>query len=206
MMALAADLMSFFIGRYGSMDAAEGIVLVDELGAHLHPRWQMRVVQAFRDAFPRLQFIATTHDPLCLRGLDDHEVVVLRRTESGEVYALPRDEVPSVRGLRVDELLTSEVFGLSSTVDPELDAKFDEYYALLASPRREAESERRIAVLRDELAAFRQLGSTRRERLALEAADEYLAKEREVSERGARVELSREVKEQLRAIWSGDEV
>jgi uncharacterized protein (TIGR02646 family) len=206
MIALAADLMSFFIARYGSMDAAEGIVLVDELGAHLHPRWQMQIVGAFREAFPRLQFVATTHDPLCLRGLDDSEVVVLRRTESGQVYALPRNEVPSVRGLRVDELLTSEVFGLSSTIDPELEGKFDDYYALLSSPERGPETEGRIAELRDELAAYRQLGSTRRERLALEAADEYLANERDRSDPDTRTELSRETKARLRAIWAGDEV
>lgn len=59
---LAADLTHYFMSRYGSMTAAEGLVLVDELGAHLHPQWQMRVVSAFRNAFPRLQFIATTHD------------------------------------------------------------------------------------------------------------------------------------------------
>jgi hypothetical protein len=186
------------------MDAAEGIVLVDELGAHLHPRWQMQIVQAFRDAFPRLQFIATTHDPLCLRGMNDGEVAVLRRTGSGHVYPLPREEVPSVRGLRVDELLTSEVFGLNSTVDPELEGKFDQYYALLASHDRDAEAERRIRALREELQEYRQLGSTRRERLALEAADEYLAQEGEIADHEARTLLSSETKDLLRAIWAGD--
>jgi len=34
--------MRFFTTRYESMDAAQGVVIVDELGAHLHPAWQMR--------------------------------------------------------------------------------------------------------------------------------------------------------------------
>jgi uncharacterized protein (TIGR02646 family) len=201
--ALAADLMSFFMTRYGSMDAAEGVVLVDEIGAHLHPSWQMKVVGAFREAFPRLQFVVTTHDPLCLRGLGEGDVVVLRRKPDGDIFALPRDEVPPVSSLRVDELLTSEVFGLNSTIDPEVQSLFERYYALLASPDRE-NAERELAELREKLAAYRQLGSTRRERLVLEAADEYIARERATAEWDAREELLDSTKERLRAIWAGD--
>jgi uncharacterized protein (TIGR02646 family) len=202
--ALAADLMSFFMTRYGSMDAAEGVVLVDEIGAHLHPSWQMQVVAAFREAFPRLQFIATTHDPLCLRGLGDGDVVVLRKTDRGEIFALPRDEVPQVSTLRVDELLTSEVFGLNSTIDPEVERLFERYYALLASPDREKDEEQELAQLREALADYRQLGTTRRERLVLEAADAYIAQERAVTGPDAREELLEATKERLRAVWAGE--
>jgi uncharacterized protein (TIGR02646 family) len=206
MIALAADIRSFFMTRYGSMDAAEGIVLVDEIGAHLHPRWQMRIVRAFREAFPRLQFVATTHDPLCLRGLDGkREVVVLRRTETGKIYALPSEEVPSVSGLRVDELLTSEVFGLSSTIDPILEQDFNRYYSLLGSSPAHGPSQRsELAELRERLDQHRQLGANRRERLALEAADEYLAREGDVVEKLQRAELLDVTKERLRAIWNGE--
>ena len=203
MIALAADLMSFFMTRYGSMDAAEGVVLVDEIGAHLHPRWQMRVVEAFREAFPRLQFVATTHDPLCLRGLDRQEVVVLRHSQDAGVFAVDPDEVPSVKGLRVDELLTSEVFGLSSTVDPELEQLFERYYALLAADDRGPDAVHQIEALKARLAAHRQFGTTTRERLALEAADEYLAHLR--TDPAARKELQPEMKEHLRAIWASEE-
>jgi uncharacterized protein (TIGR02646 family) len=204
--ALAADIMCFFMTRYGSMDAAEGVVLVDELSAHLHPRWQMRVVEAFREAFPRLQFIATTHDPLCLRGLSgEREIVVLRRTTDGHLYALPSEEVPSVGSLRVDELLTSEVFGLNSTIDPALERDFDRYYELLGSTDRGPKAAAEIATLREKLAEYRQLGTTRRERLALEAADEYLSAEPDVADQGVREELLDSTKQQLRAIWSGSE-
>ena len=202
--ALAADLMSFFMTRYGSMDAAEGVVLVDEIGAHLHPSWQMKVVGAFREAFPRLQFVATTHDPLCLRGLGDGDVVVLRRSRDGEIFALPRDEVPPISGLRVDELLTSEVFGLDSTIDPEVQSLFDRYYDLLASPHQEKNAEHELAELRSKLAAYRQLGSTRRERLVLEAADRYIAAERATAQPDDRKELLESTKERLRAIWAGE--
>jgi energy-coupling factor transporter ATP-binding protein EcfA2 len=205
MIVLAVDLMSVFHMRYGSMDAAEGIVLIDEIGAHLHPRWQMRIVDSFRTAFPRVQVIATTHDPLCLRGMADREVVVLRRTRDERVYVLPEEEVPPVRGLRVDELLTSEVFGLDSTVDTRLDEAFDRYYELLASDDRGAGAADEIAELRAFLDLHRQFGTTRRERLALQAADEFVSREGDVVDLSARRALSDDTRARLQAIWAGDE-
>ena len=41
-----------------------GIVLIDELDMHLHPKWQWRVIDALRGTFPKLQFIAATHSPI----------------------------------------------------------------------------------------------------------------------------------------------
>ena len=205
MIALAADVMRFFMTRYGSMDAAQGVVLVDEIGAHLHPRWQMRVVEAFREAFPRLQFVVTTHDPLCLRGLTGtRDVVVMRRTDGGQVYSLPREEIPFVQRMRVDELLTSEVFGLNSTIDPDLERAFDRYYALLAAHDRGPEVVREIEKLKKTLDSHRQLGITRRERLVFGIADEHFAAERNKSGGAERAELLAETKARLRSVWSGE--
>lgn len=41
-----------------------GIVLIDELDMHLHPKWQWHVIDALRETFPQVQFIATTHAPI----------------------------------------------------------------------------------------------------------------------------------------------
>ena len=199
--ALAVDMMRFFETRFGTMDAAEGIVLIDEISVHLHPTWQMKVVHAFRHAFPRLQFIATTHDPLCLRGLDDGTVIALRRTRDGLIFALPADEVPPTRGLRVDQLLTSEIFGLRSTVDIETEELFNNYYGLLASHDRD---EARIKALRDQLDDLRQLGATPRERLVLEAADDGLAELENVPEAASRVVLSHALRVRLRELWRAE--
>ena len=206
MIALAADIMRFFTTRYESMDAARGVVIIDELGAHLHPAWQMRVVGAFREAFPHLQFVATTHDPLCLRGLvDQREVVVLRQTAKNKVYSLPGAELPSIRGMRVDELLTSEVFGLSSTLDPELEQQFERYYQLLASHHLGPERDAELGTLRAQLADYRQLGATRRERLALEAVDDYIAGERELATAAERELVLVDLRRRLQTIWSDED-
>jgi predicted ATP-binding protein involved in virulence len=62
-------------------DQTSGIVLIDEVDMHLHPAWQQTVLASLREAFPRIQFIVTTHSPQvlttvpaeCIRSLS-HEV------------------------------------------------------------------------------------------------------------------------------------
>ncbi len=48
-----------------------GVVLIDEIDAHLHPTWQTRIGQWFTHVFPNIQFIVTTHSPLICRGCMD---------------------------------------------------------------------------------------------------------------------------------------
>src|SRR3546814_20575292 len=64
-----------------SLANARALVLVDEIEAHLHPRWKLRIMKGLREALPNVTFIVTTHDPLCLRGLGANEVMVLRRIQ-----------------------------------------------------------------------------------------------------------------------------
>lgn len=46
-----------------------GIVLIDEIDQHLHPRWQRAVARDLREMFPRLQFVATTHSPFIIQSM-----------------------------------------------------------------------------------------------------------------------------------------
>jgi hypothetical protein len=202
MAMLALDLMQLFLMRWGTVEAAEGIVLLDELGAHLHPRWQMRVTESLRATFPRVQFIATTHDPLCLRGLNDGEVVVLHRRD-GHIFAI-HDELPPIKGMTVDQLLTNEHFGLNSSLEPAVEELFTRYYDLLSRRDHSPREKEELAEMRDRLEGMRLLGQTRRERLALEAVDESLAAERHVQSGPDLAHLNESAKAQIRAIW--DEV
>lgn len=62
-----------------------GVVLIDEIDAHLHPTWQTKIGQWFRDYFPKLQFIVTTHSPLVCRACgDDGSIWHLRGPGSDE--------------------------------------------------------------------------------------------------------------------------
>ncbi len=134
-LALALDILSVLRRGWEDASSAEGIVLIDEIDAHLHPRWKMRIIQRLREVFPRLQFIATSHEPLTLRGLDRDEVAVLKRSLTGSVKIITAetDDLPSPRHMTVGQLLTSDYFGLHSAEDLEVDMLFEEYYGLLAA-------------------------------------------------------------------------
>lgn len=56
-----------------------GIVLIDELEQHLHPKWQIRIMQLLHDSFKGIQFIATTHSPLVISGSGQASVIFLKR-------------------------------------------------------------------------------------------------------------------------------
>jgi hypothetical protein len=171
--ALAADAMKVMLDQWSSMEAAEGIIAIDELGAHMHPRWKMQLVSGLRALFPKVQFLATTHDPLCLRGLRQGEVVVLNRIRRKGVFSIT--DLPLVEGLRADQLLTSEHFGLSSTLDPDTEAMFEDYYDLRAKDKLTAAERTRMQERTTWFKSRRLLGRDRRERLMLEAIDQYLA-------------------------------
>ena len=198
--ALATDIMQVLMHRWQAMEVAEGIVAIDEVEAHLHPRWRMRIVSSLREVFPRIQFLTTSHDPLALRGLVDGEAVVMRRMPDHEVFALT--DLPPIQGLRVDQLLTSEIFGLNSTADPEVDMLLEEYRELRWYGGASAEARRRRGQLRKDLDARQLLGRDRRERLVLEAAEDYLAAEAHMPDGEKRRELKRSTKKRIAKIFA----
>lgn len=55
-----------------------GVVLIDELDVHLHPKWQRGVVENLRSLFPQIQFIATTHSPFIIQSLRAEELINLQ--------------------------------------------------------------------------------------------------------------------------------
>jgi predicted ATPase len=62
-----------------------GVVLIDEIDAHLHPTWQTRIGQWFLKYFPQLQFIVTTHSPLVCRACGETgSIWQLKAPGSGE--------------------------------------------------------------------------------------------------------------------------
>jgi predicted ATP-binding protein involved in virulence len=67
---------------------ATGVVLIDEIDLHLHPKWQRRVVLDLKKAFPRLQFIASTHSPFILQSLLPGEVIDLDEAATVEAMML----------------------------------------------------------------------------------------------------------------------
>lgn len=63
---------------------AEAIVLIDEIDLHLHPRWQRQIVHNLTTAFPRCQFIATTHSPQVIGEVEHERIQIIA---DGQVYS-----------------------------------------------------------------------------------------------------------------------
>lgn len=176
--ALIADILSLVLPAWKTPELAQGLVLIDEVGNHLHPSWKLRFVESMRLILPGMQVVATTHEPLCLRGLRHGEVAVLRKGPRGGVKLVA--DLPPIEGLRVDQILTSEHFGLASTLDPTLQAHFDRYYLLLRKTAPTQSESAEIVSLRAEINNAQQLGNNERERRLLDAIDRFLARRQEM--------------------------
>ena len=69
------------------LQQTEGVVLIDELDLHLHPKWQRRVIDDLRRTFPRVQFICTTHSPFLIQSLQPGELIQLQPGGEDTDYA-----------------------------------------------------------------------------------------------------------------------
>jgi hypothetical protein len=91
-----------------------GIVMVDEIDLHLHPRWQMKVISTVARAFPHMQFVLTSHSPLVASSLEWVNIITLKlSTKSHSTHARRLKE--SIHGLDAGQVLLARCFGLSTT-------------------------------------------------------------------------------------------
>ncbi|UQA54922.1 AAA family ATPase [Polyangium aurulentum] len=139
MVAVVADIAwrSAVLNPHHGADAAalsEGVVLIDEVDLHLHPRWQRRVLGDLRRTFPRLQLVATTHSPQVIASAHRDEVRVLDRN-----VLVPLQ--PFVEGRDTNSLL-EDVFGV-----PDRPAEAQREIDLLSRLLDDEEYEQAAAVL-----------------------------------------------------------
>jgi hypothetical protein len=115
-LAWVGDLIRRLFDAYPASDNPlneRGVVLVDEIDIHLHPKWQRSVVQDVRKLFPKLQFIVTTHSPFIVQDLRrTDKVIVLQRSKRGDTIEATENSV-DVQNWSADQIL-SAYFGLKS--------------------------------------------------------------------------------------------
>jgi AAA domain, putative AbiEii toxin, Type IV TA system/AAA domain len=88
--------------------AVPGVVLIDEVDAHLHPTWQRRIGPWFRQHFPKIQFIVTTHSPLVCQAAEVGTVFRLSAPGSSE-------EPGMVTGQDLNRLLYGDILDAYGT-------------------------------------------------------------------------------------------
>ena len=85
------------------LESKPGVLIIDEIDAHLHPSWQRRVIPTLSKHFPNLQIFCSTHSPLMLAGLKVGQIQLLQRKENDNVVATSNSE--DVEGWTADEIL-----------------------------------------------------------------------------------------------------
>lgn len=136
------------------------LVLVDEIDAHLHPRWQRRLVELSRKEFPKVQIVATTHSPLLAGAVSAGELrIVERSNETGRMTVSPSPM--DFTGQRVEDILTSPLFNLDTTRNPEAERTIRRYFTLYERPSGSLTEQERneLNLLKDEMARLNYGGS-----------------------------------------------
>lgn len=87
-----------------------GLLLIDEIETHLHPKWQKSILQIIRSLFPNLQIILTTHSPFILSSLPGVRIYTCK-PETGHSRIV--DETDVYSNMPVDEILLSDAFNVS---------------------------------------------------------------------------------------------
>jgi energy-coupling factor transporter ATP-binding protein EcfA2 len=147
-LALLADVLRHLINAYGVSGLTDrdtdgklfvkrsGVVLIDEIDAHLHPAWQREIGFWLKRHFPNIQFLVTTHSPIICQAADENGLFVLPEPGSDEEpHALTSQEHQQVIASRPDTILLTPAFGLQNTRSPKAVEGRATYARLMAKQR-----------------------------------------------------------------------
>lgn len=118
-----------------------GIVLIDEVDMHLHPQWQQTILESLTKAFPKIQFIVTTHSPQVLSCVDKSSIRVLREKidyETQQKTIVVEEVQQQTRGVSSADLL-AEIMGVNPVPNIPESRMVSEYHALIAQNLHETE-------------------------------------------------------------------
>ena len=102
-----------------------GVVLIDEICLHLHPRWQRTIVGKLRALFPNLQFIMTTHSPVILMGASEDAIFYRVIREDGNSYISDPYYAKDLKKMMLNTIITSSLFSLDSAAMSYSDSDVD---------------------------------------------------------------------------------
>ena len=115
--AMVADIASRMAEANPDMENpldSPGIVLIDEIDLHLHPRWQQCILRQLKETFRNVQFVVSTHSPIVLLGALD--IVQIVRLDGQHIESCIQRDYSSYD---VNQLLLSQLFGLDNVLTPE---------------------------------------------------------------------------------------
>jgi predicted ATP-binding protein involved in virulence len=145
MIALVADIahrcarLNPHLGQDAARDTS-GILLVDEIDMHLHPRWQQLIIDLLQRAFPSFQIILTTHSPHVLSTVNKECIRVIRQVNGEHVIDVPTFQTRGV--------MSADVLAAIMRVDPvphiEEAVKLTTYRALIEDGKADSSDATRL--------------------------------------------------------------
>jgi hypothetical protein len=145
-----------------------GIVIIDEIEQHLHPKLQRQIIKRLNEKFPKVQFIITTHSPLCVSGTADIDnekqpgYRIFSLSKTGGAVGIERRPIP--QGLTADQILV-DYFKLPTTLNVSLQQDYIRVRNLLLKAKRTPVEEREFKRLTKKLSKISPvLGETLQER------------------------------------------
>ena len=136
--AMVADIASRMAEANPFMEnplLTSGIVLIDEMDLHLHPRWQRKILRQLCSTFPNVQFIVTTHSPIILLGAFDLAQVFVLDGKS-----IKANQFEGYSSYDVSQILLSDLIDVPTARSPRWDSKIqrrDELVGKVALSERE---------------------------------------------------------------------
>lgn len=146
------------LGLLKFTQSKESLFLLDEPDTHLNPAWKFDYLNLIKEVVGQSdssQVIISTHDPIVIGGLNKEAVTIFDRVAEGTIVRMP--EV-NPKGMGVAGLLTSDLFGLPTTLDPETQNALDRKRQLQFKEKRTPEENVELSHLTQEL---EKLGFTR---------------------------------------------
>ena len=169
----------------------DGIVVIDEIEQHLHPKWQKRVISELRETWPHVQVFAATHSPLVARSFQSisndgpHRHYHLKDSEGDN--GVEAVTVPPLGGKRTDQILASEAFDYLIDDDPDTEQILEELSFLAGDEHLTGE---RRELLTDYLEKVKQIQSIRKGQTETELSAAELV---ELTQRSLIDDLEREL-------------
>jgi len=97
---------------YSNPFKANFILLVDEIGLHLHPSWQRTIIQSISNLFKNVQIIATTHSPFIAQQAGPEELFTIIRNKQNKLDLFHYENDP--RKLLIHQIIMSDIFGITT--------------------------------------------------------------------------------------------
>jgi len=162
---LILDILSWYFMRQNKnsrskdwkeleLDKIKGIIIIDEIEKHLHPTLQRRIIGRLQEKFNGIQFIISTHSPLCVSGASDIKErkwsIVTSFTRDSKHEVVPR---PLPSGLRADQILV-EYFDLNTTLSENVESIVREYQKIFSIEKKSKDEKARLEQLGKKLEQF----------------------------------------------------